>query len=559
MCCEFKDKVSWYNVVCTVFFFVTLGEKDHLVRVASTLRDSVAASPSAPTEFAGLRTLLGRGCFDLTRFRARDVAHGRQVLPTVNIARKRPLAAKLLGRETGQVHARGAAAFTRFVPPELVCSSIRPQRTVRGHLDTVYCCVYNKSGSLLITGADDSVVKIWSAPTGLLLATCLGHAGFITFLAVSCDDQFVASGDMAGGVRVWHLQGGGRGDLGAPVCVLHGHDTQISVVSFHPFLPGALLSSSLDGTMRLWDIHSPQNPPIVLANMGPLFGVGNRNLRTLGALGAGVGAPVDPTDGGRMTRQQQQHLQQLGQPPPGGPPRVQGDEAENANRFEIPACKFDGSGRYIFAAGSDGGVYVWHWDFPSAETERAAAPFRDSRAPHDSPATVEDAAAEPQGPADDVAPSIDMAAEPAGPSQPAPRTRPLARFPVPQEVCRLPAHMKEVTYLALSRCGSLLATGGVDGQIKVWRAGKRKGIAGGKRWEEFAAFQLPQTELPDAMPVREILLSRACVYFFLANVRLLQVSSAWLTFPFFFLFPLVPRRVRRASPRKKSPSTRPST
>jgi len=62
------------------------------------------------------------------------------------------------------------------------------------------------------------------------------------------------------------------GEIGNPVSVLLGHTAPVSFVSFHPLLPAVLLSSSFDGTCRLWDASAGGGAMHVL-RAGPQPGV----------------------------------------------------------------------------------------------------------------------------------------------------------------------------------------------------------------------------------------------------------------------------------------------
>ena len=59
---------------------------------------------------------------------------------------------------------------------------------------------------LWIQGADDLLVKIWSALTGRLLATLRGASAEIADLAVSYDNTLLAAGSCDKIVRVWCLR-----------------------------------------------------------------------------------------------------------------------------------------------------------------------------------------------------------------------------------------------------------------------------------------------------------------------------------------------------------------
>jgi len=53
-----------------------------------------------------------------------------------------------------------------------------------GHLDQVNIITYDQTGKRIITGSDESLIKIWSAVTGMLLMTLRGHEGEINDLQV---------------------------------------------------------------------------------------------------------------------------------------------------------------------------------------------------------------------------------------------------------------------------------------------------------------------------------------------------------------------------------------
>ena len=48
---------------------------------------------------------------------------------------------------------------------------------------------------------------------------------------------------------------GQDGEVGLPVCVFLGHDAAVSFMDFHRTAPEILLSSSFDGTCRVWGLH----------------------------------------------------------------------------------------------------------------------------------------------------------------------------------------------------------------------------------------------------------------------------------------------------------------
>ena len=64
--------------------------------------------------------------------------------------------------------------------------------------------------------------------------------------------------------------------LGHPVSVLVGHEGPVTYVDFNRNIPNALLSSSFDGTCRIWDANNSAWPPRVMRacpSFGPMKGI----------------------------------------------------------------------------------------------------------------------------------------------------------------------------------------------------------------------------------------------------------------------------------------------
>jgi len=269
------------------------------------------------------------------------------------------------------------------------------QLTVRGHSYAAYCVTLDKAGRYVITGSDDNLVKIWSYATGILQCVCRGHQQEIADLSVSCDDTFLATASVDGIIRVWTLCGEEQ-PLGTPVAVLKGHTALVVAVEFSPIQPHILLSSSFDGTCRIWNVRCPTTAPIILRWEG---GIG------LGLRAEGGGAGYRIVDGVRATRHSERrieagsHPQQQQQQPtgggstrdPGGRTRrgthadaeteghtndadadvdaveIEEDDAggeadgEDDDSLKFVTACFSRDGQYIFAGAKDCCTYVWYW------------------------------------------------------------------------------------------------------------------------------------------------------------------------------------------------------
>ncbi|KAI5574178.1 hypothetical protein BDE02_10G128100 [Populus trichocarpa] len=262
-------------------------EKNHLVKLLKQLLLNTA-SPSegligdAPNA-ADVPTLLGTGSFSLLSC-DRDKGNDQVKHPPAHMRWPHRHADQVRGlslREIGGGFARHhrapsiRAACYAIAKPSTMVQKMQNVKRVRGHRNAVYCAIFDRSGRYVVTGSDDRLVKIWSMETAFCLASCRGHEGDITDLAVNSNNTLVASSSNDCIIRVWRLPDG------MPISVLRGHSAAVTAIAFSP-RPGSayqLLSSSDDGTCRIWDarssnlgtrIYVPRPPdPVAGKNSGP--------------------------------------------------------------------------------------------------------------------------------------------------------------------------------------------------------------------------------------------------------------------------------------------------
>ncbi|RNF15466.1 putative U4/U6 small nuclear ribonuclear protein [Trypanosoma conorhini] len=120
---------------------------------------------------------------------------------------------------------------------------------------------FHPDGSLLSTTDKAGRVVSWDLRSGRHVFTTAGkhggHLNFCTCVSWSpCGVRF-ASGGADNVVHLWDARYLARGAAEAP-CILVGHEDVVTSVSFcanpaFPVLPAAVASTSLDGTVRLWD------------------------------------------------------------------------------------------------------------------------------------------------------------------------------------------------------------------------------------------------------------------------------------------------------------------
>jgi hypothetical protein len=125
-------------------------------------------------------------------------------------------------------------------------------------------------GRRVLSAARDGSVRCWdgSGDGRWLVRYVLRHADWVTGIALAAPGT-LASCSSDGSVRLWELGAEEEEDddaaVVAPLCrgiaSLWGHRDVVSAVSAPSLSSGRLLSASLDGTVREWDLsHVPRVP-----------------------------------------------------------------------------------------------------------------------------------------------------------------------------------------------------------------------------------------------------------------------------------------------------------
>ena len=131
------------------------------------------------------------------------------------------------------------------------------------------------SGKALTLGCDDSTVRLWDLTTGQQLHVLAGHTGMISSVAMSPDEQWIASaagqpyygeGNVDKSVRIWNAR---DGKLKRE---LAGHGDRVNAVAFSS--DGKLLASgSSDKTIKLWDAESGRELHTLTGHTGEVTSV----------------------------------------------------------------------------------------------------------------------------------------------------------------------------------------------------------------------------------------------------------------------------------------------
>lgn len=115
-------------------------------------------------------------------------------------------------------------------------------RELVGHDDHVVTCL-QFDGQRIVSGSDDSTLKVWNAKTGYCQATLVGHTGGVWCLEMK--DDWIVSGSTDRTLRVWSAE------TGKCIETLYGHCSTVRCMALSG---NEVVSGSRDNTLRLWDL-----------------------------------------------------------------------------------------------------------------------------------------------------------------------------------------------------------------------------------------------------------------------------------------------------------------
>ncbi|KAG7460831.1 hypothetical protein MATL_G00203080 [Megalops atlanticus] len=226
---------------------------DHLLQICQ--RIGPLLEKEVPASVPGVQSLLGAGRQSLLRTNksCKHVVWKGSALAALHCGRP-PEPPIIYGSPPNIVetaHCRRLNGTYRLgqLVPTAVYQHMKMHKRILGHLSSVYCVTFDRTGRRIFTGSDDCLVKIWATDDGRLLATLRGHAAEISDMAVNYENTMIAAGSCDKMIRVWCLQ------TCAPLAVLEGHGASITSLQFSPLCSGTkryLSSTGADGSICFW-------------------------------------------------------------------------------------------------------------------------------------------------------------------------------------------------------------------------------------------------------------------------------------------------------------------
>jgi WD40 repeat protein len=137
-----------------------------------------------------------------------------------------------------------------------------PRLMLAGHVKEAWTVAFSRDGTVLASGADDSLIKLWDVASGRQLAAVVAHEQTVSGLAFSPVRDELASVSLDGSLKVWsvaHDAAKPRASLTLARTLREPNQSQLRCVAYSA--DGALVAAAgLDPEILLWRLDDPRRP-----------------------------------------------------------------------------------------------------------------------------------------------------------------------------------------------------------------------------------------------------------------------------------------------------------
>jgi len=119
-------------------------------------------------------------------------------------------------------------------------------RHLRGHTGSVYEAIFTPDDKYILTGSEDTSVRLWDKTTCACLSVYNGHMYPVWCVACDTIGTTFVTGSMDRTARLWNPE------FPHPLRIYAGHEQDVDCVAFHPN-GGYVLTGSSDRTVRMWN------------------------------------------------------------------------------------------------------------------------------------------------------------------------------------------------------------------------------------------------------------------------------------------------------------------
>ena len=240
-----------------------------------------------------------------------------------------------------------------------------------GHSEEVRQVVFSSDSRLLISGSEDSSVRIWDATSGRMLLNCTGHDDTVESVAINPAGSMIASGGADDLIRLWNPV------TGKPLGILRGHEDTVTHVDFTSD-GKTLVSASDDNTVRLWDLQARKETRLFNGHSDSVnVAEFNHDATRILSAGADTDVVLWNTTTGKQLSVLEGHTEEIwsGMFSPDGRQAVTSGDDHTIRIWDLATSKevasleghtdevngvcFSPNGRLIASAGVDGLVKIW--------------------------------------------------------------------------------------------------------------------------------------------------------------------------------------------------------
>lgn len=215
-------------------------------------------------------------------------------------------------------------------------SSILNNAILRGHEDYVDAVDFNSNGSLIVSGGWDGQVILWDAKSGAMVKRLVKLSKQITEVRFLPNDSSVVYSSMDGTVQIRNIYSGkleGYFASDGPVqsmtiddnskyvasgtdkyitvwdintqeqiLKINAHERSIYSLAFSP-KSKQIVSSSADGTVKLWDYQKGELLSVIISNSSPRSATFSHNGQYVATASLGEGVQIWNTQTGKLEKQ----------------------------------------------------------------------------------------------------------------------------------------------------------------------------------------------------------------------------------------------------------------